>query len=392
MKKYLIILSMFLLLCGCGKTSNENIIKNFKNKIEKNNSYILKGTMTITSNEDTFTYKVEASKSKDDYYKVSLINKTNDHEQIILKNSDGIYVVTPELNKSFKFQSDWPNNGSQSYLLDILVNDVVNDKEVHIDRSGENKYIQCKVNYPNNKTLYSEKIYLDNNYGVKKVEVLNQDGKVKISLEVSSINYKPKFDKTFFDLNKLIKEDNEEINENNNENKSQKSKDNNKTNNTSPNENIKNNDTNENKEQNTTNNDNNNTNNNENNNTNNEEKNTSKLDDIIYPLYIPTNTYLSTQDTINTDNGNRAILTFSGDSPFILVEEVSRKYDYLEVIPINGDPLMMSDSIGAISANSLYWTSNGIDYYISSTKLNGSELMTIAEGLTGSSVIVSKEK
>ena len=69
---------MFLLLCGCGKTSNENIIKNFKNKIEKNNSYILKGTMTITSNEDTFTYKVEASKSKDDYYKVSLINKTNE--------------------------------------------------------------------------------------------------------------------------------------------------------------------------------------------------------------------------------------------------------------------------------------------------------------------------
>ncbi len=204
MKKYLIILSMFLLLCGCGKTSNENIIKNFKNKIEKNNSYILKGTMTITSNEDTFTYKVEASKSKDDYYKVSLINKTNDHEQIILKNSDGIYVVTPELNKSFKFQSDWPNNGSQSYLLDILVNDVVNDKEVHIDKSGENKYIQCKVNYPNNKTLYSEKIYLDNNYGVKKVEVLNQDGKIKISLEVLSINYKPKFDKTFFDLNKLI--------------------------------------------------------------------------------------------------------------------------------------------------------------------------------------------
>ena len=116
------------------------------------------------------------------------------------------------------------------------------------------------------------------------------------------------------------------------------------------------------------------------------------LEDIVYPLYVPTNTHLSTEDTINTDNGTRAILTFAGEKPFILVEEVSKRFDDLEIIPINGDPLMMADSIGAISANSLYWTSDGIDYYISSTSLDGSELMTIAEGLTGTSVIVSSEK
>ena len=44
--------------------------------------------MSILSNEDTFTYSVEANKSKDGYYKVSLVNKTNDHEQVILKNKE----------------------------------------------------------------------------------------------------------------------------------------------------------------------------------------------------------------------------------------------------------------------------------------------------------------
>ena len=160
--------------------------------------------MTILSNEDTFSYDVEASKSKDDYYKISLINKTNNHEQVILKNSDGVYVITPDLNKSFKFQSDWPNNGSQSYLLDILVKDVENDKELHIE-TNEDKIIQCKVNYPNNKNLYSEKIYLDKDYGVSKVEVLDQDGKVKITLEVKDIDYKPKFNDNFFALDINIK-------------------------------------------------------------------------------------------------------------------------------------------------------------------------------------------
>ena len=363
MKKYIIIISMFLFLCGCGKTSEENIVKKFQDKIEKSSSYVLKGNMSINSNEDTFNYSVEASKSKEGYYKVSLINKTNDHEQVILKNSNGVYVVTPDLNKSFKFQSDWPNNGSQSYLLDVLLNDVVNDNNVHVE-NGSEVYIQCRVNYPNNNTLYSEKIYLDDDYGVKKVEVLDQDGNVKITLEVSSINYKAKFDDDYFALENLvsdedsnqdeIKDNNEEkLNEGNGINKSEENSDST---------------------------------------TDSDASTSGILEDIVYPLYVPQNTHLSTEDTISTDNGNRAILTFAGDSPFVLVEEVSRRFDEMEIIPVNGDPLMMSDSIGALSSNSLYWTSNGVDYYLSSTSLDSNELMTIAEGLSGTSIIVSSEK
>ena len=94
MKKYLLIIFLFLILCGCGKTNSENLVQKFKSKIEKTNQYLLKGKMSINSNEDTFTYNVTASKSKDNYYKISLINLTNDHEQIILKNNDGVYVIT----------------------------------------------------------------------------------------------------------------------------------------------------------------------------------------------------------------------------------------------------------------------------------------------------------
>ena len=391
MKKYIIILCMFLGLCGCGKS--DNVVKKFQNKIEKADNYILKGNMSIVSNEDTFTYKVEASKSKEGYYKVSLINQTNNHEQVILKNKDGVYVVTPDLNKSFKFQSDWPNNSSQSYLIDVLLNDVVNDDKVHVEKD----YIQCKVNYPNNNTLYSEKIYLDKDYGVKKVEVLDQDGNVKITLNVNSINYKAKFKDEYFSLESLISEDEVKDEQDNIDNKDKKNttttkKNNGETTTTTTTTNVgdttnttttttttkvpsdENNDI------------------KDNNNNTNEENTSNILKDIIYPLYVPQNTHLSTEDTISTDNGNRAILTFSGDSPFVLIEEVSRRFDDLEIIPVNGDPLIMSDCIAALSNNSLYWTSNGIDYYLSSNSLDGKELMTIAEGLTGTSVIVSSEK
>ena len=387
MKKYIIILCMFLGLCGCGKS--DNVVKKFQNKIEKADNYILKGNMSIVSNEDTFTYKVEASKSKEGYYKVSLINQTNNHEQVILKNKDGVYVVTPDLNKSFKFQSDWPNNGSQSYLIDVLLNDVINDDKVHVEKD----YIQCKVNYPNNNTLYSEKIYLDKDYGVKKVEVLDQDGNVKITLNVNSINYKAKFKEEYFSLESLISDDEVKDEQDNidKKNTTTTKKNNGETTTTTTTKvgdatnttttttttKVQSEENNDIKED---------------NNNINEENTSNILKDIIYPLYVPQNTHLSTEDTISTDNGNRAILTFSGDSPFVLIEEVSRRFDELEIIPVNGDPLIMSDCIAALSNNSLYWTSNGIDYYLSSNSLDGKELMTIAEGLTGTSVIVSSEK
>ena len=370
MKRVLIILSMFLLLCGCGKGSNESVLDKFIKKLENVDSYNLKGTMSIVSNEDTFTYNVLASKSKEGYYKVSLINKTNDHEQVILKNEDGVYVVTPNLNKSFKFQSDWPNNGSQSYLLDVILNDVINDEKVYVDKKEDVNFIQCRVNYPNNSTLYSEKIYLNEDYGIKKVEVLDQDGNIKITMEISSIDYKAKFDDKYFDLDNLVTDDNKEPNKKENE----KTEDNESVDKSQDeNQEIENSEINNTQSDNT--------------------QNTGYiLEDIIYPLYVPANTHLNTEDTISTDNGNRAILTFSGDSPFVLVEEVSQRFDEMEIIPVNGDPLLMADSIGAISSNSMYWTSNGIDYYISSTSLDSQELMTIAEGLTGTSIIVSSEK
>ena len=376
MKKVLIILSMFLLLCGCGKGSSETVLDKFVKKLENVNSYNLKGTMSIVSNEDTFTYNVEASKSKEGYYKVSLVNRTNDHEQVILKNEDGVYVVTPDLNKSFKFQSDWPNNGSQSYLLDVLLNDVVNDENVFVDKKDNVNFIQCRVNYPNNSTLYSEKIYLNDDFGVKKIEVLDKDGNVKITMEVSDIDYKPKFNDNYFDLDSLITEDSNK-DEGTKIDSGNKTEDDNKK--VENNDSELNNNTEEEKQD------------------NNLESQSSQdtsyiLEDIIYPLYVPANTHLSTEDTISTENGNRAILTFAGDSPFVLVEEVSQRFDEMEIIPVNGDPLVMSDSIGAISSNSMYWTSNGVDYYLSSTSLDSEELMTIAEGLTGTSIIVSSEK
>ncbi len=52
-----------------------------------------------------------------------------DQSQIILRNEEGVFVLTPALNKSFRFQSDWPQNSSQAYLYESLVRDILQDKK-----------------------------------------------------------------------------------------------------------------------------------------------------------------------------------------------------------------------------------------------------------------------
>ena len=350
--KKILLLTVGLLFCltGCGKETEEDLIAKFEKNVVNAKSYTLKGNMEILSNEETYTYSLEANYLQDDYYKVTLVNQTNNHEQIILKNKDGVYVVTPTLNKSFKFQSNWPSNSSQSYILSSLLNDIKSDKEVSIENEDKNYVMKAKVNYPNNSNLTYEKLYFDKDMSLWKVEVYDKEDIVNIKVEFSSIDLKANLKEEDFLLENLIDQNIEEEKENTNTN--------NKTDC-------------ENEECDT--------------------KSSNILDSVIYPLYIPSETYLSNSEEIDTDEGNRMILTFAGDKNFVLIEEVASVSSEFEIIPVYGDPIMLSDTIAAKSANSMSWTSDNVSYYLTSTDLSTEEMVTIAESL-GNSLVVSGSK
>ena len=339
-KKILFLLISLCLLTGCGK--NKSTISDFKNVNNKHDTYEIKGSMKIISNEDEFVYDLTVDVLENKYYKVSLINTLNKHEQIILKNDDGVYVVTPELNKSFKFNSDWPKNGSQAYIIGQLVTDVSNDANAYIENIDGGYRISSSVNYPNNEKLDKEIITTDKDYNIKSVEVLDQSNNVLIKVEYTNIDYNKSMNSDMFKLSTYTSD------------KTCTCVDEEKCECEKPTSSI--------------------------------------LDEIIYPLYVPTDTYLSSKDTVNTETGNRVILTFSGNDPFILVEEDAKVFNEMEIIPVNGEPLILGGTIGAISDNSLTWWYEGVDYYLTSNDLNRQELMTIAESITNGSTLVASTK
>lgn len=84
---------MVIIITGCGKYDENDVVNDFDKKISDNN-YYLEGNLEIVNNDNVYNYDVNVSYKKNDNYKVSLLNKSNDHEQIILKNSEGVFVIT----------------------------------------------------------------------------------------------------------------------------------------------------------------------------------------------------------------------------------------------------------------------------------------------------------
>ena len=334
MKKLLLLLSM-VLLTGCGKVDKDKLINTFKNDVESSKSYIVESAMEIYSAEDTFSYDVKVFYMDDDYFKVDMVNTLSNHEQVILRNNNEVYVVTPSLNKSYKFVSEWPYNSSQSYILNSLVKDIDNDEEVEFEEVEDGYNLKVDVNYPNNDELEYELLMFDKKMNLKKVVVYDTEDIISIKVDFKKIDYKANLSEEDFSVDKMIEE------------------------------NCCSNDIGESTE-------------------------TSKIEDIIYPLYVPANTYLKNREFVNTDTGERVILTFNGDKNFVLIEETSSISEEFEIIPVYGDPLMLNDTIGALSTNSLSWSVDNVDYYLTSSDLTTSEIMQIADSLAVSNIVSEK--
>ncbi len=383
MKKFLILLMVLsvILITGCGKNGVDNIFKDLTDKVNKLNSYTLNGNLTVKNNNNSYNYNVSVSYMEKDKFRVSLVNTANNHEQVILRNDEGVYVLTPSLNKSFKFQSDWPYNNSQVYLLASIIDDLNNDSNITKEEKDSMYIFTSTVNYPNNPNLVKQRVTVDKDLKITKVEVLNSNSEVEMTFDITNIDYGPTFDESYFEVNSII----------NTNNNNQPGNDNNNTDKNAETENKEQNTTNENQSTD------NNTNTNEDASGNKEDTNkdtnktetTATLEDIIYPLYLPTGTVLEDQEKVSKTDGERVILTFGGDKGFTLVEETVTPSKEFTVIPTYGEPLQVNDTIGAVTDNSLNWVSDNIEYYIVSDVMSSKELLDIANSISTEATVAS---
>lgn len=325
MKKKLVLLLVICCLClvGCGKNSEKNVLKKIDKKINAADAYHLEGTLEIKNNEDTFMYDLDVSYQKDDKFRVSLKNQNNSHEQIILRNDDGVYVLTPSLNKSFKFQSEWPYNNSQAYLLQTILKDLKDDSDLKTDFQDKYKFYS-KVNYSNNKDLVKQEVIFDKDLNLEQVNIMDQNDEIKMKVNFKKIDLKASYKKDYFDLKTNV-EANYEVES------------------FTP---------------------------------------VSAIESMIYPMYIPANTYLISQDKIKDNGTERVIMTFGGDRSFTLIQETIGLSEEFVTLPVEGDPYLIADSVAAKTDSTMTWYSNGVEYFLASENLEEQELISVAKSIS----------
>lgn len=314
------------LLAACGEQSQQDVTKDVVKKW-MNTNYDIAATMELKTTTPARTYDIQAWHTAPAYYRVQVQQQgaENDSAQIIVRNDDGVFVVTPATKKTYKFQSDWPKQNSQAYLINALAEELQADKAAKMTveeeayvfefatRNGEKTGMPIQAVTVDQKTLLPTK-----------VAVFNKEKEEQMTIIFLSIDTKKQHTKEEYAVEKFEQG---------------------------------------------------------------EQSNTASEAtpfEIFYPNVQFDNTLLAEEQLIGEEGTERSILTFEGDKPFTLVQQ--RAKQQLAPVFAAGDLVDLGFTISALTPTSISWEQNGMSFFIASTKLTQEELIQVASSMVQSSL------
>lgn len=295
--------------------------KEFEKTMNNMSSYVLQGDMEITKGEDVKTYALEVGYQKvddNDYFKVSLLDKELNQEQVILRNAEGVFVITPSLNQVFKFEGDWPLNSPKPYLLQSMV-DIINQENTEISKESDGTKISSDVVYPNNKNFIRQEMLFDKDLKVQWLQIFNKDNNPELKIVFSKADYNCDLAENYF---------------------------------TAP-TNID---------------------------ANVSSTLISDEDLPLYPAQI-FDANLSGKSTMSSNGVVKHILEFSGERDFTVVESVREKTDQTQTVLMPGEIVDALDVIGFYDGNQLSAIVNGVEYTVFSDELAPEEMMSVINSM-----------
>lgn len=299
-----ICLILSFILSGCS-TSATNVVQDLQKELKTVESYRSEGTLTIKTSTQPQEVAVQVAYLKPNFYRVELTNKQQNIKQIILKNEDGVFVVTPHLNKSFRFQSDWPQNSGQVYLYQTILQSVIQDEKRNMEKTEQGYQFEITSKNPLHQNWNKQKVVLNKNYQPESVEVFNENQEAVISMKFSKFEKGTKLDKNLFAIDQnMPKAD--------------------------------------------------------------QKPSTSTPKDIqsVTPSYIPIETKLYDSQTIQSADGPTILMRYEGKNPFTLIQ---RSPSSVEThLPLDSTLVDLQPTIAVMTeiqkSRKLTWLDNGIEF------------------------------
>lgn len=328
----LIMCSFIFLLVACGDKSQEDVVEKLKETAENLEGYKAEAEMKMNTGLEEQSFSINIWHQKDDLYRVKLGDTEGEKEsQIILKNEDGVFVLTPALEKSFRFQTEWPENSSQPYLYHSLVKDVLQDEEAAFETTEEHYVFKTRTSYQSNSNLPYQEISFDKKtYTPTGVRVLDKDDQALVEVQFTSFDLGATFETDDFAMEKNME-------------------------------------------------------------TQAEVPTTASVAEeesftVFHPMFTA-GAEAEGRKEVDLDNGSRVILTYGGTKGFTLIQEKHFDAPVMQTPQaVDGEIVNLGFAVAALSDQTIEWAFNGVEYKIASDSLTKEELIEVAQSVQGQEI------
>lgn len=311
-----------LFLAACGKATKDEVIEDVNKKWNETKGYELSASMEVRTGAEPRVYDVNVWHTKPDFYRVAVNPKGETEQQLIVRNEEGVFVVTPALRKTHKFQSEWPKQNSQGYLLGTLADDLLSDSKSVMTEDDTSYTFELATRNVDRTALPVQQITIDKKTMLpKKVSILDEALQEQVVITFGEVKLGVQRTAKEYDVEKFSEK---------------------------------------------------------------EEKKAASADimDTEFRVHYPTmdwaHTKLTDEYEIKEEGNSRVILTFEGEKPFTLMQQPINYDDVAIPVFSLGDPADLGYTIGAITDHSIQWDKDGMTFFIASTKLSQAELLEVA--------------
>jgi len=318
----LVVVAFCIFLAACGKVTQEEVIEDVNKKWNDPKGYELTASMEVRTGNEPRIYDVNVWHTKPDFYRVSVNPQGETEQQLIVRNEEGVFVVTPALRKTHKFQSEWPKQNSQGYLIGALAEDLLADKNVVMTEDEENFIFELATRNVDRTALPVQQISINKKTMLPtKVSVLDGELQEQVVIQFKDINLGAHHKAEEYAVEKFSE---------------------------------------------------------------NEEKKAASADIVNteFKVYYPTvdwaHTKLTDEYEVQDNGSSRVILTFEGEKPYTMMQQPINYNESMLPVFSTGDPADLGDTIGAITEHSIQWDKDGMSFFIASTKLTKEELLEVA--------------
>lgn len=193
------------LVAGCGAPTAKSMTSKLQSEVQTldHQNYQSTAMMTVQMDNTSQQYYVETLYEGPNTYRISLGDGNKNVNQMIVSNQNGMFIVSPALQKVFRFNGNWAQNQGHIYLYDQILQQIIDSKDVSVSKSGDKLAFTMPVQSAND-VVKTEKVELNaTTLHPSQVVLYDSQHKAVVTINFTSFKTGVKFQTTDFDPHKL---------------------------------------------------------------------------------------------------------------------------------------------------------------------------------------------